>query len=224
MSFSVNLSKREDTQTQQRQDEEAAAAAAASKSQNSGLLSNYIVRDVFVWLVFLVFLPLILFTIYYVTLQTTTTTTNANNQTQVSQISPKTTSTHTLLAAVNQSSSFARFEDEISRPLRRISLKNYKKAAVCNDGSIADYYLRLADKNKNGTHGLANENNAAATWVILLEGGYFCYDAVTCHQRQINSKHLTTSRGNKLLKYTDTAGILSSLPSVNKYWANANVV
>ena len=81
------------------------------------------------------------------------------------------------------------------------------------DGSVADYYFRPSSQ------------GGATTWIIVLEGGYFCYDAVTCAQRMINSRHLTTSKGNKQLKYVDArGGVLSSSEESNKHWYDANVV
>lgn len=94
------------------------------------------------------------------------------------------------------------------RPMMRISLEKYKMAR-CNDGSPASYYLRLS-----------NTNNKE--WLIVVEGGYFCYNEETCKQRSLNSHNFTSSRNWKSYKYSN--GILSSSKDENKYWAHANVV
>ena len=160
---------------------------------------DYLCRDFLMWLLFLVLLPMALFTIYYFT---TTTTTTKKGYSNVEIISLK------------QNLNVEDDHEQPSRPLKRISLKNRSRDAICNDGSAADYYMRMGKQNQS------------LTWIILLEGGYFCYNSLTCHQRLVNSPQLTTSLGNKMFKSEARGanGILSSSKRINKYWSNANVV
>lgn len=91
------------------------------------------------------------------------------------------------------------------RPLYKVVMN--RSNAVCNDGSPATYYIRLSE---------------SKVWLILLEGGYFCYDQASCSQRYSNSYNLTTSVLNKNFKFSN--GILSSDPNENPNWYNINVV
>lgn len=74
--------------------------------------------------------------------------------------------------------------NETNTLLRRISLKKYNKS-ICNDGSPASYYIRKTN---------------SKTWIILLEGGYFCYNSETCDQRVRASFNLTSSKLNREFK------------------------
>ena len=197
-------------------------------------LSSYIIRDILIWLVFLVLIPLVLFGVYYFTKESHTTI-NAvsskvyiNNSRNISdyddQINTKTsfidiqTFESTIVDKLPEAITEPTQDDELkslindfdsqNRPLKRISLKNYENS-LCNDGSIANYYLRLSRSNSN-------------IWIILLEGGYFCYDTNTCKQRMINSNNLTSSLGSRL--YKTGKGILSSSSTENKYWSDVNAV
>jgi hypothetical protein len=162
---------------------------------------DYLCRDFLMWLIFLILLPMALFTIYYFTTSTTITPT-------------KTGYSNVEIISLKQNLNLDDEQEKPSRPLKRISLKNRSSDAICNDGSYADYYLRMSKQNQS------------LTWIILLEGGYFCYNSLTCHQRLINSPQLTTSLGNKMFKSEASGanGILSSSKRINKYWSNANVV
>lgn len=158
---------------------------------------DYLCRDFLMWLLFLVLLPMALFTIYYFTKTTKTVYSNVE------------------IISLKQNLNVENEQEKPSRPLKRISLKNRSRDAICNDGSYADYYLRMSKQNQS------------LTWIILLEGGYFCYNSLTCHQRLVNSPQLTTSLGNRMFKSetSDGAnGILSSSKRINKYWSKANVV
>lgn len=95
--------------------------------------------------------------------------------------------------------------DWFRKPLYKVLLNRSK--AVCNDGSPASYYIRLSE---------------SKVWMILLEGGYYCYDQASCSQRYLNSHNLTTSVLNKNFKFSN--GILSSDPIQNPNWFNINVV
>lgn len=93
----------------------------------------------------------------------------------------------------------------MNKPLQKIILN--KSNAVCNDGSQASYYLRQSESN---------------VWMIMLEGGFYCYDHASCSQRSLDSYNLTTSLMNKNFKFS--SGILSSDPKENPNWFNVNVV
>jgi hypothetical protein len=175
--------------------------------------SSYLYRDLCVWLFFLIILPLILFSLYYMT---TTTASSSNidvteklehtNVNEYESILKRFNEERQLLTPID-SNDFT-FEQEKFRPMKKISLKKYKNA-LCNDGSVANFYLRLSDTNSK-------------QWLILIEGGYFCYDDFTCNQRYFNSFNLTSSTNNEMFKYG--TGILSSSKVENKYWSNANIV
>lgn len=90
--------------------------------------------------------------------------------------------------------------------MKKISLKKYKNS-LCNDGSPASYYLR---------------KTKSSNWIVVLEGGFFCYDIVSCKQRYENSFNLTSSKSNREFK-TGT-GILSTSIDENKHFHNANLV
>ncbi|RNA27451.1 palmitoleoyl- carboxylesterase NOTUM [Brachionus plicatilis] len=92
-----------------------------------------------------------------------------------------------------------------TKPLQKVDLNN--SDAVCNDGSPASYYMR---------------STGSKVWIVLLEGGYFCYDQASCSQRYLNSYNLTTSRMNSNFKFSN--GILSSDPNENPKWSNINMV
>lgn len=61
--------------------------------------------------------------------------------------------------------------------LRRHMLAN--QSVTCNDGTVAGYYLRRAYNSRR--------------WIIFLEGGWYCFSAVTCHQRWLKMRQLMTS-------------------------------
>ena len=61
--------------------------------------------------------------------------------------------------------------------LRRHMLAN--QSVTCNDGTVAGYYLRRAYNSRR--------------WIVFLEGGWYCFSAVTCHQRWLKMRSLMTS-------------------------------
>jgi hypothetical protein len=203
------------------------------KQTRKSIFKNYIVRDILIWLAFLIILPLFLFGIYNIAKYT------APSPPITLSISSTQSPIHSFrLAQILESANTDQesyFDDKVesdltedesfesmdrslknlilnfnnqNRPLKRVSLRKYENA-ICNDGSPANYYIRLSNKNSK-------------SWIILLDGGYFCYDKITCHQRAINSHNLTSSHGSKLFKIGD--GILSSSSLENKYWSDVNTV
>uniref|UniRef100_T1JJQ7 Pectin acetylesterase n=1 Tax=Strigamia maritima TaxID=126957 RepID=T1JJQ7_STRMM len=90
--------------------------------------------------------------------------------------------------------------------LRRVFLNN--RSISCNDGSPAGYYIRKSNGNRR--------------WVIYLEGGWYCFDLQSCHNRWIRLRSLMTSRLWPEIRHG--GGILSSDPKENPYLWNANHV
>ncbi|XP_063225651.1 palmitoleoyl-protein carboxylesterase NOTUM isoform X2 [Bacillus rossius redtenbacheri] len=79
---------------------------------------------------------------------------------------------------------------------------------TCNDGSPAGFYLR--------------RSQTSTKWIIFLEGGWYCYDERSCHNRWMRLRHLMTSK-----QWADTktvGGILSANPEENPFWWDANHV
>lgn len=92
------------------------------------------------------------------------------------------------------------------RALKRVYLSN--RTVTCNDGSQSGFYLRKSSKSKR--------------WVIFLEGGWHCYDLVSCKERWRRSRHLMTS--TQWPETRGDGGILSPLPTDNPHWHDANHV
>ena len=61
--------------------------------------------------------------------------------------------------------------------LRRVMLSN--SSVTCNDGTVAGYYIR--------------RSYGSRRWIVFLEGGWYCFSAVTCHQRWLKMRSLMTS-------------------------------
>ncbi|KAM4697446.1 palmitoleoyl-protein carboxylesterase notum2-like [Rhinophrynus dorsalis] len=79
---------------------------------------------------------------------------------------------------------------------------------TCNDGTTAGYYLREAKGSKR--------------WIIFLEGGWCCYNKLTCDVRYNSVKRLMSSADwPKTRKGT---GILSPRQAENPLWWNLNTV
>lgn len=170
--------------------------------EKTGIFSNYIVRDLTIWCVFIFFLPIVLITIYYIAKESSVKSKFTENNLDLVRIRDQ-------INKLSQSFDARKgLEEYINEPMRRIFLQAYPNS-VCNDGSPASYYIRESNSNSD-------------VWIILLEGGYFCYDKNTCKQRSINSFNLTSSHENKPFKFGK--GIMSSDFSENKYWSDANVV
>ncbi|XP_054272506.1 palmitoleoyl-protein carboxylesterase NOTUM [Macrosteles quadrilineatus] len=91
------------------------------------------------------------------------------------------------------------------KALHRVNLTG---EAVCNDGSPAGYYIR--------------HSHGSRRWIVFLEGGWYCYDQRSCHNRWHRMNHLMSSK-----QWPDTrnvGGLLSPNPEENPYWWNANHV
>ncbi|XP_065057295.1 palmitoleoyl-protein carboxylesterase NOTUM-like [Rhopilema esculentum] len=96
-------------------------------------------------------------------------------------------------------------------PLKPMLL-HYLKKSVCNDGSVAGYYLR--------------RRSGSTNWLIYLEGGGYCVNKETCAERLIMSKSkkfsLVSIRGSSKKKFV--TGILSTQLKTNPLWWNSNHV
>ncbi|CAG2115682.1 unnamed protein product, partial [Medioppia subpectinata] len=88
----------------------------------------------------------------------------------------------------------------------QVMLKN--ASVTCNDGTVAGYYIR--------------QNYASKRWVVFLEGGWYCFSALTCHQRWLKMRGLMTSAHWPEAK--TVGGILSSSRDENPYYWNASHV
>ena len=203
------------------------------KKNRKSIFKNYIVRDILIWLAFLIVLPLFLFGIYNIAKYTAPSPPITISISSTQSPLPSLRLAHILESKKSEQETYIndKVESDLTeddsfesidrnlknlifnfnnqnRPLKRVSLRKYENA-ICNDGSPANYYIRLSNTNSK-------------SWIILLDGGYFCYDKITCNQRAINSHNLTSSHGSKLYKIGD--GILSSSSIENKYWSDVNTV
>ncbi|KAK9498545.1 hypothetical protein O3M35_003154 [Rhynocoris fuscipes] len=80
--------------------------------------------------------------------------------------------------------------------------------ATCNDGSPAGYYLRRSIGSRR--------------WIVFLEGGWYCYDEISCNSRWNRMQHLMSSK--HWPERRNVGGILSTNPEENPHWWNANHV
>lgn len=153
--------------------------------------SSYIYRDLLIWLFFLVLVPLVFISVYYLTKTSTFSVPhdaildNTNYLDQPRQIKLDKSN---LLPKEFSMQEFG-WEPKL-RPLMKVSLTRYK--ALCNDGSPASYYIRQSDSNSK-------------EWLIVVEGGFFCYDKATCSQRVRHSRNFTSSRTYSAYKYGKTS-------------------
>ncbi|XP_060589837.1 palmitoleoyl-protein carboxylesterase NOTUM-like isoform X2 [Ruditapes philippinarum] len=91
--------------------------------------------------------------------------------------------------------------------LRRKFLTN--DSVTCNDGSPAGYFIRKSYGSKK--------------WIIFLEGGWYCFDNVSCQMRWAsNMKKFMSSKGWP--KKRKVTGILSWNPEENPYYFHSNIV
>ncbi|XP_076267774.1 palmitoleoyl-protein carboxylesterase notum isoform X2 [Rhynchophorus ferrugineus] len=93
-----------------------------------------------------------------------------------------------------------------AKPLKKVFLSN--RTITCNDGSQAGFYLRKSSNTK--------------TWIIFLEGGWYCHDVITCRNRWLKQRHYMTS--SNWPETRDVGGILSSNIKENPHWWDANHV
>ncbi|XP_076076748.1 palmitoleoyl-protein carboxylesterase notum1-like [Mytilus galloprovincialis] len=91
---------------------------------------------------------------------------------------------------------------------RRYFLKN--KTVTCNDGSPAGYYLRKSYGSKK--------------WIVFLEGGWYCFDDLSCRLRWQNTGWRSYMSSNSWPHLRRVNGLLSSDPKENSYYFNANMV
>lgn len=164
-------------------------------------MRSYIVRDLLIWFLLLVLVPAVVFVVYYFTTGVSNTTTTATATTKDSVLKNLVPS---LVAHPSQSQADISSNND-QQLMKRIQLSE----ALCNDGSPATYYIKRSRTN-------------SSEWVIVLEGGYFCYDEHSCRLRALNSANLTTSRFGK--RFKRGRGLLSSRQDENPYWHTANLV
>eukprot|EP01112_Ceratiomyxa_fruticulosa_P019242 TRINITY_DN6272_c0_g1_i2.p1 TRINITY_DN6272_c0_g1~~TRINITY_DN6272_c0_g1_i2.p1 ORF type:complete len:378 (-),score=57.56 TRINITY_DN6272_c0_g1_i2:145-1278(-) len=82
--------------------------------------------------------------------------------------------------------------------------------AVCNDGTPAGFYFR------------AGSGSGSNTWVVHLQGGFWCWNNDTCSTRSIQSPYYVSSRNWS--ETLDVGGLFSTSQSNNPYFYNANMV
>jgi len=92
------------------------------------------------------------------------------------------------------------------------SLEDFDPSAKCNDGTPAGMWI---SKDVDLT--------ASSRWLIMLEGGEYCFDSHSCTDRSIRLEGRVTSAGASTLPFPSD-GILSSLEEDNPYWYDANRV
>ncbi|KAF5301497.1 hypothetical protein FQR65_LT08800 [Abscondita terminalis] len=97
-------------------------------------------------------------------------------------------------------------EGDERRLLKKVFLST--RSITCNDGSQAGFYLR--------------KSHISKTWIIFLEGGWYCYDQHSCRNRWLRQRHFMTS--SHWPETRNEGGILSPNEEENPYWWNANHV
>ena len=96
----------------------------------------------------------------------------------------------------------------LAAPAQQIHSLAAYPTALCNDGTPGAYYLRPS---KSGS----------TRWVFYLEGGGNCDSESTCQTTRMKSYYFTTSTG---WNGKSAAGILSSNPTTNPTFFDANIV
>lgn len=167
------------TATTVRDVEVTATSLSNKRKKMKHIYKRYILIDLCVWLTLIVLIPAVLFGLIY------------------------------FFTRSDQTETTPTVSQHVEKYMHKVSLEEYKDLAVCNDGSVADYYLRLSE-------------SSSTTWIIVLDGGYFCYDSLSCQQRAVNSLHLTSSTLNQIFK--PGKGILSNSRELNKHFYDANIV
>lgn len=81
-------------------------------------------------------------------------------------------------------------------------------SVTCNDGSPAGYYVK--------------ESKGSQRWLLFLEGGWYCFNKLSCDSRYETMRRLMSS--TKWPATRTGTGILSSQPEENPHWWNANIV
>ncbi|OQV24287.1 Palmitoleoyl-protein carboxylesterase notum1 [Hypsibius exemplaris] len=90
--------------------------------------------------------------------------------------------------------------------LKRVFLRN--ATVTCNDGSRSGYYLR--------------RHSGSKIWLMMLEGGWYCYDDVSCASRWSHTRSLMTSKAWPL--HHQATGIMSGDPDENPVFWRANII
>ncbi|ESO88928.1 hypothetical protein LOTGIDRAFT_106761 [Lottia gigantea] len=89
---------------------------------------------------------------------------------------------------------------------RRKFLKH--SSATCNDGSPSGYYIR--------------KSHGSSKWIVFLEGGWYCFDQISCSERLRMMNDYMSSRSWP--RHRKGSGILSWNPEDNPYYFRANMV
>ena len=100
---------------------------------------------------------------------------------------------------------YSRGDKEENRLTRKFL---YNRNVTCNDGSPAGYYIR--------------RNPSSRKWVLFLEGGWYCYDQVSCEARWLRLRTLMSS--SQWPEEKTVGGIMSSDHNENPHFAEANHV
>ncbi|KAK0064501.1 palmitoleoyl-protein carboxylesterase notum1a [Biomphalaria pfeifferi] len=79
---------------------------------------------------------------------------------------------------------------------------------TCNDGTPAGYYIR--------------KSHGSQRWIVFLEGGWYCFDHVSCSERSRVMGDYMSSRNWP--KFRSGSGIMSWDPLENPYYFHSNVV
>ena len=100
---------------------------------------------------------------------------------------------------------YSRSDKEENRLTRKFL---YNRNLTCNDGTPAGYYIR--------------RNPASRRWVLFLEGGWYCYDQLSCEARWLRLRTLMSS--SQWTEERTLGGIMSSDQAENPHFAEANHV
>lgn len=170
-------------------------------------MRSYIIRDLLIWFSLLVLLPAAIFGIYYlITFGDNNTNINDDGSLRIDGGSASSSQIVNIVSLQEaKKPSKINGNGNSQELMKRVLLSE----ALCNDGTQASYYIKKSRTN-------------STTWLILLEGGYFCYDESSCRSRAKNSPTLTSSRFGK--RFSRGRGIVASRIDENPYWFNANLV
>lgn len=90
-----------------------------------------------------------------------------------------------------------------------------KAGAVCNDGSAPGYYIKHAPTVRSAVTG-------DSVWLVHLDGGFHCWDAQSCADRNATSPNLMSSKSWAPTR--SLSGKFDSNATVNPVFADANLV
>lgn len=143
-------------------------------------------RDLFIWIFCILILPLVILSVYcLIKFPTNATQSNIFTENKTNETENDFNLFYNKVTDDDENElneDFFKFENQSNDLMIKVPLKS----SLCNDGSPANYYIRNTNKSK--------------TWIIQLEGGFFCYDKNTCKQRFRNSFNLTSSKTNREFK------------------------